>query len=243
MLQRLAKEGVAGAAERLHELNTHGGWDIGVLEREEHTSSDMKGKPFDGDVSTFEPEQLQALLDRLSGGGYDDEAALLAWYRYWEKQGQGKRILDALEKPLLAGRGRNLLHLSTPAFHTRRKLSGLKAAWKYLVSAQINSGAWVGYVESEEKTLARLDLVVQHYPKSCDDFVIETAYAMFGEPKRPRLAPGEAMVYFYVKQGRIDAAIAFAQVMVDCVREDTRTLPLAVPRWRAELAALDAPEV
>jgi NACHT domain len=242
VLQRLAKEGVTGAAERLHELNTHGGWDIGVLEREEHTSSDMKGKPFDGDVSTFEPEQLQALLDRLSGGGYDDEATLLAWYQHWEKQGQGKRILDTLDESLLSDQGRSLRCLSTPAFHTRRKLSGLRAARKYLVNEQINSGAWIGY-ESEKKTLARLDLVVQHYPKSCDDFVIETAYAMFGEPKRPRLAPGEAMVYFYVKQGRIDAAIAFAQVMVDCVLEDTRTLPLAVPRWGVELAALDAPEV
>lgn len=243
VLQRLVKEGVAGAAERLQALNARGAWDIGVLEREERASSNTGGKPFNGDISTFEPEQLQTLLDRLSGGGYDDEAALLAWYHYWEGQCQGKRILDALEEPLLADRGRNLLHLSIPAFHTRRKLSGLKAAWKYLVSAQINSGAWVGYMESEKKTLARLDLVAQYYPKSCDDFVIQTAYAMFGEPERPRFAPGEAMVYFYVKQGRIDAAIAFVQVMVDCVLEDTRTLPLAIPRWGAELAALDAPEV
>lgn len=243
VLQRLAKEGVTGAAERLYELNAHGGWDIGVLEQEEHTSSDIKGKPFDGDISNFAPEQLQALLDRLSGGSYDDEAALLAWYRHWEKQGQGKRILDALDESLLSDQGRGLRYLSTPAFHTRRKLSGLRAARKYLVNAQINSGAWVGYMESEEKTLARLDLVAQYYPKSCDDFVTQTAYAMFGKPERPRLAPGEAMVYFYVKQGRIDAAIAFAQVMVSCVLEDTRTLPLAVPRWGAELAALDTPEV
>lgn len=243
VLQRLAKEGVAGAAERLPVLNAHGGWDIGVLDREEHASSNTDRKPFDGDVSTFEPEQLKALLDRLSGGGYDDEAALLAWYRYWEGQGQGKRILDALDDSLLSdrGRGRDLLHLSGHAFHTRRRLGGLKAAWKYLVSAQINSGAWIGYMEREENTLARLDLVSQYYPKFCDEFVTESAYAMFGEPERPRLAPGEAMVYFYVKQGRIDTAVEFAQVMVDCVLEDTRTLPLADPRWGTELAAADAP--
>jgi hypothetical protein len=244
VLQRLAKEGIAGAAERLQVLNAHGGWDIGVLDREEHASSNTTdGKAFDGDVSTFEPEQLKALLDRLSGGGYDDKAALLAWYRYWEGQGEGKRILDALDDSLLSdrGQGRDLLHLSGHAFHTRRRLSGLKAAWKYLVRAQINSGAWIGHMEREEKTLARLDLVAQYYPKSCDDFVTETAYAMFGEPVRPRLAPGEAMVYFYVKQGRIDAAVEFAQVMIDCVLEDTRTLPLADPRWGTELAATDAP--
>jgi hypothetical protein len=241
VLQRLAKEGVAGAAEKLQALEAHGGWDIGVLAREEHAGSNMDRKPFDGDVSTFEPEQLKTLLDRLSGGGYDDEAALLSWYRYWEGQGQGKRVLDALDNSLLdeRGRGRDLLHLSGLAFHTRRKLAGLKAAWKYLVSAQINSGAWIGYMESEEKTLARLDLVAEYYPQACDDFVIETAYAMFGEQERPRLAPEDTMVYFYAKQGRIDEAIVFAQVMVDCVLEDTRTLPLSVPRWGRELAALD----
>lgn len=242
-LQRLAKEGVSGAAGRLQVLNAHGGWDIGVLDREVHAGSNTNGKPFDGDVSTFEPEQLKALLDRLSGGGYDDEAALLAWYRHWESNGQGKRILDALDDSLLSdrGQGRDLLYLSGHAFQTQRRLSGAKAAWKYLVSAQINSGAWIGYMEREEKTLGRLDLVAQYYPKSCDNFVTETAYAMFGKPERPRLAPGEAMVYFYVRQGRIDAAVEFAQVMVDCVLEDTRTLPLADPRWRAELCAADAP--
>ena len=47
----LAKEGVAGAAERLQALKAHGGWDIGVLDREEHAGSNMDRKTFDGDVS------------------------------------------------------------------------------------------------------------------------------------------------------------------------------------------------
>ncbi|WP_257217533.1 ATP-binding protein [Pseudomonas syringae] len=243
VLQRLVKEGITGATERLQALNAHGGWDVGVLCREEHAGSSVDRKPFDVDVSAFEPEQLKALLDQLSDGCFDKDVALLAWYRHWEAKGQGKRLLEALEDSLLSGRGRgsDLLDLSSHAFHTRRKLSGPKAAWKYLVSAQINSGAWIGYMEREEKTFARLDLVAKHYPNRCDEFVIDTAYAMFGEPVRPRFAPGEAMVYFYVKQGRIDEAVAFAQAMVDCVLEDTRTLPLTAPRWGRELAEADAP--
>lgn len=121
-------------------------------------------------------------------------------------------------------------------------MSGLRAAWKYLVEAQINSGGWMNFMEGEEKTLARLDLVAKHYPKRCDEFVSETTYSMFGEPERPRLAPGEAMVYFYAKQKRIDEAVAFAQVMVDCVLEDTRTLPLTIPCWGVELATADLQE-
>lgn len=241
VLQRLAKEGVAGAIERLQVLNAHGGWDIGVLDREAHAGSSTDRKPFDGDVAAFEPEQLKALVARLSCGSFVEDAALLAWYRHWEAKGEGKRLLEALDDSLLSDRGRDLLHLSGHAFHTRRKLGGLKAAWKYLVSAQINSGAWIGYMEREEKTLARLDLVVEYYPKRCDEFGTETAYAMFGEPERPRFAPGEAMVYFYAKQGRINEAVAFAQVMVDCVLEDTRTLPLTAPSWGGELAAADGP--
>ncbi len=244
VLQRLSKEGIPGAAERLQELIAHGGWDIGVLDREEHPRSNTDRKPFDGDVSAFEPEQLEALLDRLSGRGYDDEAVLQDWYRYWEGNGQGKRLLEVLDVPLLSARGlgRGLLHMSGHAFHTRRKMSGLRAAWKYLVEAQINSGGWMNFMEGEEKTLARLDLVAKHYPKRCDEFVSETTYSMFGEPERPRLAPGEAMVYFYAKQKRIDEAVAFAQVMVDCVLEDTRTLPLTMPCWGVELATADLQE-
>ena len=45
------------------------------------------------------------------------------------------------------------------------------------------------------------------------------------------------MVYFYVQQGRIADAVNFAEAMVECVIEDTRTLPLAPPLWAAELAA------
>lgn len=242
VLHRLAEKGVTGATERLQVINAHAGWDVGVLCREERAGSSMDRKPFDGDVSAFEPEQLKALLDKLSGGSFDKDAALVAWYRHWEAKGQGKRLLEALDDSLLSGQGRGggLLDLSDHAFHTRRKLSGPNAAWKYLVSAQINSGAWIGYMEREEKTFARLDLVAKYYPSRCDEFVIDTAYAMFGEPERPRFAPGEAMVYFYVKQGRIDEAVAFAQVMVDCVLEDTRTLPLNIPRWGGELAAAGA---
>lgn len=242
-LQRLKEKGVVGAAERLQVLKTHAGWDIGVLSRKDHPGTNTDGKPFDGDVSAFEPEQLKALLDRLSGGGYDDDAALLAWYRHWESQGQGTRLLNALDESLLSdgGQGRSFLHLSGHAFHTRRKLGGLKAAWRYLVSAQINSGAWIGHIEREENTHARLDLVAKHYPARCDEFATETAYGMFGEPERQRLAPSEDMVYFYVKQGRVEAAVHFAQAMVDCVIEDTRTLPLPVPRWGAELAHACAP--
>jgi hypothetical protein len=44
------------------------------------------------------------------------------------------------------------------------------------------------------------------------------------------------LVYFYVRQGRIAEAVNFSETMVNCVIEDTRTLPLQEPRWAAVLA-------
>lgn len=133
-----------------------------------------------------------------------------------------------------------ILELSDLAFETRRKLSGSKAAWNCLVQAQIRKGAWLGFAESEEETRKRLDMVVQHYPSRCDEFVGATTYAMFGEPEPPRVAPTELMVYFYARQKRVADAVKFAEMMVNCVLEDTRTLPLERPRWAEELDAARA---
>lgn len=132
---------------------------------------------------------------------------------------------------------REVLPLSDLAFQTKRKISGLSAAWKYLVHAQIRSGGWIGYMESETETCSRLDLVAQNYPHRCDEFVVETTYSMFDNPMPSRIAPSELMVYFYIKQNRIEEAVKFAEMMVNCVVEDTRTLPLVPPRWMAELVS------
>ncbi len=243
LLTRLEQEGLKGAAERLHVLREHAGWDMGVLQRSDPPSSDSQSKPYTGDVTAYAPEQLDDLLTSLSIS-YDEKRMLLrAWYEHWDQAGQGKRLLAALDGLLQSDEGRHkgVLELSDLAFQTRRKLSGLRAAWKYLVQAQIRNGAWVGFAENEKKTCKRLDLVVKYFPSRCDEFVAVTTYAMFGEPEPPRVAPTELMVYFYARQKRIANAVKFAETMVNCVIEDTRTLPLERPLWAAELDASRAP--
>jgi hypothetical protein len=236
-LQRLARDGSASAAEQLRVLQEHGGWDIGLLQRQEQSGSDTESKPYEGDVTKFEPEQLDDLLKSLSVSHNEKTKLLRAWYEHWATKGQGRRLLQALDGLLLSeeGRQRDVLVLSDLAFRTRRKLSGPKAAWKYLVRAQILNGGWIGYMESASKTRSRLDMVVETYPKECTAFVLETTYGMFDDPAPTRVAPNELMVYFYARQGRFAEAVRFAETMVDCVIEDTRTLPLEQPRWAAEL--------
>lgn len=123
------------------------------------------------------------------------------------------------------------------AFQTRRKLSGLRATWKYLAQGQIVSGAWFGFMEKPEITRHRLDLVAKHYPMRCDEFAIESTYSLFSEPVPARIAPKDVMVYFLGRQDRTEEAVQFTEVMVNCILEDTRTLPLSTPRWAAELLA------
>lgn len=242
-LQRLTQAGNPKGADLLRTLVEHAGWDVGLIERRESTGSDIGSKPYEGDVTLFEPERLAELLESLSGSYGERTTLLRAWYQHWDSKGQGQMLLDVLDGLLLSdeGRRRDVLLLSDLAFQTRRKLSGSNAAWKYLVHAQIASGAWIGYIEGETKTCRRLDLVAKYYPKRCDEFVSKTTFGMFVDPAPSRVAPKDVMVYFYVCQGRISEAVKFAETMVTCVIEDTRTLPLAPPRWAAELASPSAP--
>lgn len=239
VLKRLAQVDSSSATERLRSLREHAGWDVGVLERSDPPGSDSESKPYSGDVKTFSPEQLDDLLNSLSTSYNEQTKLLRVWYQHWDQASQGKRLLAALDGLLLSddGRSKGVLVLSDLAFQTRRKLSGAKAAWKYLVQAHIHNGAWSGFAENEEKTCRRLDLVVQHYPRRCDEFVAATTYGMFGDPEPPRVAPTEVMVYFYARQQRIAEAVKFAETMVNCVIEDTRTLPLERPRWESEMVS------
>ncbi|MFX4994014.1 hypothetical protein ABTB69_18300, partial [Acinetobacter baumannii] len=112
--------------------------------------SDGDSKPYTGDVTTFSPEQLDDLLASLSTSYNEKSRLLREWYEHWDSAGQGKRLLAALDGLLQSDEGRHkgVFELSGLAFETRRKLSGPKAAWKYLVQAQIRNGAWMGFAEN-----------------------------------------------------------------------------------------------
>ena len=237
-LLRLSKADNPNIDELLRNLDDHAGWDVGLLHRTESAGTATDSKPFEGDVTVFEPEQLSVLLESLSVSYNEREALLKIWYQHWETNGQGHRLLKVLDRLLLTNemQSRELLFLSDLVFQTKRKLIGSKEAWKYLVNAQIASGAWIG-MESDTKTRNRLDLVAKHYPKRCDEFVSKTTYGMFSDFSPNRLAPQDIIVYFYARQGRITEAVKFVESMVSCVVEDTRTLPLAKPKWADELIA------
>lgn len=237
-LQQLIENGCTTASERLRILEEHNGWDIGCIRDHENSGSGTDDKLYKGDVTVFGPDKLEDLLKDLDPYYKERPKLLRTWYQYWESRNQGRNLLIELDRILFTGNNkwmREALDLSEFAFQTKRRASGLSAAWKYLIHAQIRNGGWIGYFENMDVTRNRLDLIAQNYPQRCDEFVTATAYSMFDEPVSSRLAPSEIMVYFYVKQNRIDEAVKFTETMVNCVIEDTRTLPLEKPCWMTEL--------
>lgn len=65
---------------------------MGSLQRQEHSGSGIESKPYEGDVTTFEPEQLDDLLESLSGSYNERTQLLRAWYQHWATKGQGRRV-------------------------------------------------------------------------------------------------------------------------------------------------------
>lgn len=223
-------------------LQNHNGWSFGVIQPKKSMYSNSNKIPYSGNFTVFSPEQLDSLLNDLADVDYSERKSLLRrWYGHWSDQGKSKQLLSILEERLWSeeGRDKDLLCLSDLAFESRRKLSGVKhkATWMHLVKAQILKGGWIGYSENTDQICQRLDQVAKYFPERCDEFVSATTFPMFEYPGAWRLAPNELMVYFYVRQGRINKAIEFAKAMVDCVLEDTRALPLESPKWREELVA------
>lgn len=241
-LQVAANGGDVLAAQLLTEVDQYRGSDIGRIDEPSFKGSETHSRPFLGDVKTYAITDLPKLTNDLTEHYSVRADVLCEWYGYWETQGQGSRLLDALESTLLSDSCCNneLNGLFELAFATKLRLEGAAAAFPYLVQAQLFNGGWLGYyMESSEKTQARLRQVVKTYKRRCDEFFLKSAYSSLDRPKRNRVIPSDIMVFFLGLQGRTAEAIQFAEAMVRCVQEDTRTLCLSMPSWAKVLPDLN----
>lgn len=242
-LQNAAINGSQEASRLLAVAEQHIGVDAGLLRRHDYTTPSEADKPFSGQVSSYGISQIDSLLADLREHYMIRGDVLREWYAYWEGQGKGSDLLAQLEPRLLSEtcRDDDLHSLLDAAFETKRRLMGAAAAFSLIVQAQLLNGGWLRYYfEASEKTAARLRLVARYYPKRCDEFVAKSAISWLSNPKDSRIIPGELMVFFLGLQGRTDEATRFAEEMVRCVQDDTRTLPLTTPLWSKKLLA--APE-
>jgi Cdc6-like AAA superfamily ATPase len=239
-LREDARGGNENAARMLAEVEQHRGADVGEFDDDKEPRTSSEWKPFAGDIKTYGVAELDRLLGDLKENFGIRGDVLRDWYVYWESQGLGSELIRALEPRLLsdACRDDDLVELIDLGFATKRRLEGGAPAFAYLVQAQLFGGGWMGpsfarTARSEE----RLRLVVKHYKRRCDEFFLKSAYSWLDYPRKNRVIPGEIMVFFLGLQGRTAEAVQYAEAMVQSVRDDTRTLNLAVPAWAAALAA------
>ncbi|MGK5032893.1 ATP-binding protein [Janthinobacterium sp. MDT1-19] len=241
-LQVAADSGDAIAAKMLAEVEQHRGGDVGRIDEQSSKGSDTDWKPFLGDVKTYPITDLPRLTNDLKEHFGVRADVLCEWYVYWEAQGQGSQLIGALEPILLSDscRDNDLSDLLDLAFATKLRLEGPAKAFPYIVQAQLFRGGWLRYyMEPSEKTQDRLRQVVKTYRRRCDEFFLKSTYGWLDRPKRTRVIPSDMMVYFLGLQGRTTEAVQFAEAMVRCVQEDTRTLCLSVPSWAEKLPDLN----
>lgn len=236
-LETAADGGDATAAKILAEVEQHRGGDVGRINEPSSKGSGNDSAPFLGDVKTYPISDLPRLITdlKLHYGARAD--SLCEWYCHWEALGQGSQLIAALEPTLLSDscRDEDLCDLLDLAFATKLRLEGAAKAFPYIVQAQLFRGGWLGMMEQVEKTQDRLRQVVKTYKRRCDEFFIKSAYSWLDRPKQNRAIPSDLMVFFLGLQGRTAEAVQFAESMVRCVQEDTRTLHLSSPSWAANL--------
>jgi hypothetical protein len=246
-LKKSAANGDSGAAHMLAEAQSHIGADVGQItgSRSDNSAEDWK-KPFAGDVKTYAVTDFPRLLLDLKEHYGARRDVLRMWYEYWEAQGKGSELVATLEPKLMSAncRADDLVELLDLTFATKLRLEGAAAAFPYIVQAQLFNGGWLGTMhERREASEARLRLVVDNYPRRCDEFFLKSAFSWYSTPRRTRVIPSDIMVFFLGLQGRTDNAVRFTEAMVRSVQEDTRTLRLETPDWAKTLlrSSGDAP--
>ena len=88
--------GQEGAAERLRVLKEHAGWDVGVLQRTDAPAI-ATASHIPATLRCMRRSSSTDLLASLSTTSYDERKLLRAWYEHWDRAGQGRRLLAALD--------------------------------------------------------------------------------------------------------------------------------------------------
>ena len=203
---------------------------------DEDRSTSHELSRFTGNPSDYPPKDFSRLLaDIRTPQTFDGHNYLPAWFAYWKSNGNASDLVRYVTPVLLAGNTRMLDtgRLLDPLFDTTLELSGAAKAFDIAVKAQMENGGWSGFMESFDRTEARLWKIAETYPTRADEFIAKsTKNALVGRHNPTSLVvPSEYLVFFFVKLGRIEDARQLIASMVKCVNEDTRNLRLPKPTW------------
>jgi NACHT domain len=184
------------------------------------------------DVTTYPPDDINGLLDAIkSQSVYVDERRVIkAWFRHWREKGHGIDLLRRLERflsdPTMPSGIANVFDL---AFEASLQLEGAKAAYRWLVAAQIGQHGWDDFYD-EASALQRFGVFARHYKTQWKQFIWDTTQS--ADDGRQSLGiPHDRLVHFLLAVDEIPVAKSVVAAMVSSTVDEFAEQPLDVPSW------------
>lgn len=189
------------------------------------------------DFAAFPPSAFAKLLVELPPMLGSQAEVLCDWFKYWKAKGKASTLAKFVSAAVLAETDRQsrFRQLLDELLDTCIELEGAsERTFAVAVKAQTDNGGWFGFFfESSEATKKRLTKVAHLFAHRADEFIAKSAKNWLTTAGNPSelIVPGEKLVFFLVKLGRVAEANAFAQNMADAVIADTSALVLPKPGW------------
>ena len=189
------------------------------------------------DFAAFPPSAFSKFVEELPPMLGSQAEVLCHWFKYWKAKGKASTLAKFVSAAVLAETDHQsrLRHLLDELLDTCIELEGAsERTFAVAVKAQKDNGGWFGFFfERSETTKKRLTTVAHLFAHRADEFIAKSAKNWLTTAGNPSelIVPGEKLVFFLVKLGRVAEANAFAQNMADAVIADTSALVLPKPGW------------
>jgi hypothetical protein len=184
----------------------------------------------------FGPSEFPALINGLSQRGLGFEwrdEALLGWLRYWDNKRKGIAALKSIDQYFVAtSNPYPAAHILDEAFEISLRNEGKKAAYKWLVRAQIERRGWQSYWDSKGRAVKRLDIAAKYYKSKWREFIHETSESGRYWQRHSGFTVGTSyLVYFLLLVGQEEAAVRYTETMVGITCAELKDQPIPTLDW------------
>lgn len=232
-LKKRADNGYEKAGDVVENSATQLGKSVGQLLNEEAGSSSNQERDGDIDPNMYGPSEFHQLLSEMKDKNIFTAAHDIArkWFVHWVDAGRGADVLQSIGTILTLARFPwEVAGLLDDVFELSMRLEGKKAAYKWLVAAQIQNHGWDAHY-SEKQALKRFAVVASHYSDRWKEFIKDTAKSPYEYKMDALLIPHHRLVQFLIAVGQVETGRRVAEAMITSVIDDFIDQPLPVPKW------------
>ncbi len=188
------------------------------------------------DIEAYPPAKLPEFTAAVrDAGGYSrSELWSVRWFEHWQGEGRGAELLEALEAALEGDKYAAETALLDRAFQLSLSLQGPKKAFRWLIEAQRYRRGWSKHYHGHVEAAQRIALVVTHYPKRWEEFVVQSSRQLPALDDPARVIPDVAFVSLLFQVREIPRALSVLNAIVDSTVEEFAVQPLTTPSWLDE---------